>query len=243
MPIDTFSDRLRRRESVVGLWSSLPGVAAAALLASSHPDFVVTDLQHGAASEGDLPGLTAAIVACGVTPLVRVRSPSVADIGRALDLGAHGVFIPNVRGVAHVREVVSYCRYGPGGVRSYGRLVGGADNPLCILVLETAEAFRDLDAILQVEGVDGVYVGPKDLALSLGQSEPPGNNDVAGVVDGIVAGCVAAGMPVGVHASFGEETTRHRMAGASILTAAADTIVLASAIDAELAAARAGVGN
>src|SRR5690349_11500994 len=89
----TVSD-LRRRwaagRPVRGIWSRLPGVVTAELLARSGPDYVVFDLQHGALDEADLPGVTAAVVAAGAVPLVPTRSPHVADIGRPLDLGAHG---------------------------------------------------------------------------------------------------------------------------------------------------------
>lgn len=218
-------------------------MACAELLASTGADYLVTDLQHGAASEGDLPGLTGTVAALGVTPLVRVRHAGVAEIGRALDLGAHGVFIPNVRGLEHVREVVSYCRYGPEGVRSYGRLVGGSDEPACILVLETSQALTDLPAIVEVDGVDGIYVGPRDLALSLGRGGPGDSSYMNDVVAGIVTTCVDAGTPVGVHASFGEQASGYREMGATILTAAADTAVLAAALDAQLTAVRSTGGK
>src|SRR5919199_6447359 len=151
-----------------GLWSMLPGAVTGEVLARTGADFVVVDLQHGALAEADLPGVAAAITAAGSVPLVRTRSPFFADIGRPLDLGARGVIVPNVRDAAHAREVVAASRYAPVGGRSIGRLSGGADQPLVITMVETATALDDLDAMLTVEGLDGVYVGPGDLALSLG---------------------------------------------------------------------------
>src|SRR3954453_21529540 len=155
-----------------GLWSLLPGAVTAELLARTGPDYVVLDLQHGALTEADLPGVTATIAATGAVPLVRTRSAQFADIGRPLDLGAHGVFVPNVRGADHVREMVAACRYAPTGTRSAGRLSGGADAPLVMIVLETAEALDALDAVLAVDGLDGVYVGPMALTLSQGRTDP-----------------------------------------------------------------------
>src|SRR5215212_2306211 len=116
-----------------GLWSLRPGAVTAELLARTGPDYVVLDLQHGALTESDLPGVTANIAAAGAVPLVRTRSAQFADIGRPLDLGAHCVFVPNVRGVDHVLEVFSSVGYASTGTRSAGRLVGGADEPLVMI--------------------------------------------------------------------------------------------------------------
>jgi 4-hydroxy-2-oxoheptanedioate aldolase len=147
-----------------GLWSLLPGAVTGELLARTGADYVVVDLQHGAGTEADLPGIAAAITAAGSLPLVRTRSPSFADVGRPLDLGARGVIVPSVRDAGHAREVVAATRYAPAGTRSIGRLSGGADAPLVIVMVETATALDDLDAVLAVDGLDGVYVGPGDLA-------------------------------------------------------------------------------
>ena len=219
-----------------GVWSLLPGAVAAGLLAATGADYVVLDLQHGALAETDLPGVTAAVAAGGAVPLVRTRSAQFADVGRPLDLGAHGVLVPNVRGADHVREVVASCRYGPTGTRSIGRLSGGSATPLVMIVLETATALDELDAVLAVEGLDGVYVGPSDLALSLGRAgdERLMQETIASVVER----AVAAGMPVGVHTSSGAQAARYAEQGATILTAAVDTTVLADAVRAQLAAVR-----
>src|SRR3954462_3716976 len=150
-----------------GLWSLLPGATTGEVLARAGADFVVVDLQHGALAEAELPGVAAAITAAGSVPLVRTRSPSFADVGRPLDLGARGVIVPNVRDAEHAREVVVACRYAPAGGRSIGRLSGGADQPLVVVMVEAVTALEDLDAILTVPGLDGVYVGPGDLSLSL----------------------------------------------------------------------------
>ena len=83
-------------------------------------DYVVIDLQHGGATEHDLPGMTAAIRAAGVTPLARVRHAHQADLGRALDLGCHGVIVPNVDSAEQAAAVARACRYPPDGYRSAG---------------------------------------------------------------------------------------------------------------------------
>lgn len=225
-----------------GVWSLLPGAVTGELLARTGPDYVVLDLQHGALGEADLPGVTAAVAAAGAVPLVRTRSAQFADVGRPLDLGAHGVLVPNVRGADHVREVVAACRYAPAGTRSAGRLAGGADEPLVMIVLETAEALADLDAVLAVDGLDGVYVGPTDLGLSLGRAGPADRGHVQSVISSVIARAVAAGMSVGVHAPEGaEQAQRYAAQGATIVTAAVDTAVLAAGVQGHLDRVRGSV--
>ncbi len=221
-----------------GLWSLLPGVVTAEVLARTGADHVVVDLQHGAASETDLPGIAAAIRAMGSVPLVRTRSSSFADVGRPLDLGACGVIVPNIRDADHAREVVASARYAPDGARSIGRLSGGSDQPLVILMVETASALDDLDALLAVEGLDGIYVGPGDLSLSLGLNGVDRKDDLRAVLSSIVARSVAAKVPVGVHAYNGEDALAYAAAGATIVTVAVDTVSLGEAMAHHLDVAR-----
>ncbi|GAA5113101.1 aldolase/citrate lyase family protein [Alloalcanivorax gelatiniphagus] len=221
-----------------GLWSLLPGAVTAEVLARTGPDFVVVDLQHGAATEAELPGVAAAIRAAGALPLVRTRSPLFADVGRPLDLGACGVIVPNVRDAAHAREIVAATRYAPDGGRSIGRLSGGADQPLVIAMVETATALDDLDAILAVEGLDGIYVGPGDLSLSLGMTGADRAADLREVLSSIIARAVAAGLPVGVHAYNGEDAARYAAEGATIVTVAVDYVSLGEVMARHLQVAR-----
>jgi 4-hydroxy-2-oxoheptanedioate aldolase len=212
------------------------------VLARTGADFVVVDLQHGSATEADLPGLAAAITGAGSVPLVRTRSPLFADVGRALDLGACGVIVPNVRDADHAREVVAASRYAPAGGRSIGRLSGGSDQPLVLVMVETATALDDLDALLMVEGLDGVYVGPGDLALSMNLDGADGREDLRGVVSSIIARSGAAGVPVGVHAYNGKDAAGYAAEGATIVTVSVDAVSLGEAMAHDLEVARGQLG-
>ncbi len=235
---------LRRRWSdgqpCHGLWNTLPGALTGEVLARTGADFVVVDLQHGAVAEAELPGVAAAITAAGSVPLVRTRSPAFADVGRPLDLGARGVLVPNVRDADHAREVVAACRYAPAGGRSIGRLSGGADQPLVVVMVEAATALDDLDAVLAVEGLDGVYVGPGDLGLSLELTGEDRRPELRSVLSSVIARAVAAGMPVGVHAYSGEEAAGYAAEGATIVTVAVDTVSRGEAVAHHLGVARGG---
>jgi 4-hydroxy-2-oxoheptanedioate aldolase len=208
------------------------------VLARTGADFVVVDLQHGAMTEADLPGVTAAITAAGSVPLVRTRSPMFPDVGRPLDLGASGVIVPNVRDAAHAREVVAAGRYAPTGARSVGRLSGGVGQPLVVVMVEAATALDDLDAVLAVPGLDGVYVGPGDLSLSMGLDGPDRGGDLRGVLSSIIARASAAGVPVGVHAYNGEDAAGYAAEGATIVTVSVDAVSLGEVMARHLEAAR-----
>lgn len=237
---------LRRRwaegQPCHGVWSLLPGAVTGEVLARTGADFVVVDLQHGAVTEADLPGVAAAITAAGSVPLVRTRSPLFADIGRPLDLGACGVIVPNVRDADHAREIVAASRYAPAGGRSIGRLSGGVDQPLVVVMVETATALDDLDALLTVQGLDGVYVGPGDLSLSLDRAGADHREELRGVLSAIIARAGAAGVPVGVHAYNGEDAAEYAAEGATIVTACVDIASLGEVMAHHLDVARSRVG-
>jgi 4-hydroxy-2-oxoheptanedioate aldolase len=233
-----FRSRLVAREVLYGAWSVIPSLLSVRSLAAAGLDYVVIDLQHGGATEADLPALTSAIRLAGATPVARVRYASTADIGRALDLGCDGVIVPNVDAAAQAREVVSAVRYPPAGHRSAGGVLAGAD-PFCLVMAESAAAVADLEATLAVEGVDGIYVGPRDLSLSLGCALDPDDPVLDQALRRIWAACAAAGKPVGVHASEGATARRYREAGCTLITTTADGAAIARDTAAQLARARA----
>ena len=169
----TFRSRLVAREPVYGAWSVIPSALSVRPLAAAGLDYVVIDLQHGGATEADLPAMTSAIRLAGAAPVARVRHAHTADIGRALDLGCEGVIVPNVDSAAQARQVASAVRYPPAGHRSAGGVLAAAE-PFCLVMVESAAALTELEATLAVDGVDGLYVGPRDLSFSLGCAARPG---------------------------------------------------------------------
>ena len=236
MPI-AFRSRLVAREVLYGAWSVLSSPLSVRLLAAAGVDYVVLDLQHGEAAEADLPGLTGAVRLAGATPVARVRHAHTADIGRALDLGCAGVIVPNVDSAAQARQVAGAVRYPPVGYRSVGGVLAG-DEPFCLVMAESAAAVADLDATLAVDGVDGLYVGPGDLSLSLGCTSDPDDPVLAPVLQRIWAACAAAGKPVGVHAADGATARRYREAGSTLVTTAVDATAITRDTAAQLGLAR-----
>ncbi len=214
------------------------GPLSATALAAAGLDYVVIDLQHGGATEHDLPGMTAAIRLAGAAPVGRVRHAHPADIGRALDLGCAGVIVPNVESSAQAAAVAGACRYPPAGYRSAGGIMAHQQDPLCIVMVESVQAMADLPATLTLPGVDGIYVGPRDLSFALGCPLDPHDPVLRPAFEQIWADCAAAGKPVGVHATDGTMARLYRDNGCRLVTVAGDVVAIGRDAASGLAAAR-----
>ena len=233
-----FSERVRGGDVVFGGWLAAPGPATAGLVAGAGLDYVVIDLQHGTATEHDLPGLTTAIRLADAAPLGRVRHAHPADIGRALDLGCDGVIVPNVESTDQAAAVVGACRFPPEGYRSGGGVLAPSALPLCIVMVESRHAMDELPGTLALPGVDGIYVGPRDLSYSLGCPLDPNDPVLRPAFERIWADCAAAGKPVGVHASDGTTARLYRDNGCRLVTVVSDALAVSRASVAELAVAK-----
>jgi 4-hydroxy-2-oxoheptanedioate aldolase len=233
-----FCERVRSGETVFGGWVVSAGLFTASVLAAGGLDYVAIDLQHGGATEHDLPAMTTAIRLAGATPLGRVRHAHQADIGRALDLGCAGVIVPQVESAEQAAAVAGACRFPPEGYRSAGGALATGTRPLCIVMVESARAMEELPAMLRLSGVDGVYVGPRDLSFSLGCELDPADPVLRPALERIWAECAAAGKPAGVHAADGGTARLYRENGCRLVTVIADTLALSRATAAELATAR-----
>jgi 4-hydroxy-2-oxoheptanedioate aldolase len=157
-------------------------------------------------------------------------------VGRALDLGAAGVIVPLVESPEQAAHAVAACRYPPAGTRSYGpvRVAGDGGESLCVVMCETRAGVEALAAICAVPGLDAVYVGPRDLALSYGLE--PGE-ELDAVIAGIAETCAGHDVPAGIQARSGEDARRWTAAGFRFAAASSERDLLARAAARELAAA------
>jgi len=234
----------RRGATAYGVWSVLADAAVGELVAASAFDYVCVDLQHGLASPADLPGLLTGMRAAGRAPLVRPAWNEPAQLMRALDLGACGVVVPMVESADDARRAVAACRYPPAGARSWGPPWGDvradAGRPpaeqdadaLCLVMVETRSAVDALDEILAVPGLDGVYVGPNDLALSCGHGRA-GYRDSAAVdalLTDVVDRCRGAGLVVGLHCADPAMGVEWAGRGVGMVTVAQDGTLLRTAL-------------
>ncbi len=239
MQNQSFGARLRDgREALYGGWVTIADVIAVGAMAGAGLDYVAIDMQHGGATERDLPALTTAISKAGAVPVARVRHAHTADIGRALDLGCAGVIVPNVESAEQAAAVAGACRYPPAGYRSGGGVLAGQDEPFCVVMVESRAAMADLDATLALPGVDGIYVGPRDLSYSLGCVLDPADPVLRPALEQIWAACARAGKPVGVHSADGATARLYRENGCRLVNVISDVLAISRTAKSELAAAR-----
>ncbi len=170
----SLSEKLHAGSPAFSVWIAIGNTYSAEMLATAGYDCVLLDTQHGAVTWDILGNLIQVLDSNRVPSLVRVGWTDQMQIMRALDLGAAGVVVPMVSNVADATAAAQAMHYPPKGVRSFGKVrnyYGGevsANKPLCFVMIETAEGMANLDDIAAVDGVDGLFVGPVDLALSLG---------------------------------------------------------------------------
>lgn len=236
-----------------GLWMTVPGSIGAEIFAESGVDYVCVDQQHGIIDYDSMVPMFQAIRAEGTAPITRVLSNDPFLIMKALDAGAWGVIVPLVNSAEDAARAVAACRYPPRGIRSYGpvRAAGviGSRDPeelggevLCLVMVETREALEKVDEIAATPGLDGIYIGPSDLALSLGL--PPTlevrEDEHAEAVRRIREACHAGGIAAGIHSPDGGWARKHAEEGFDMVTIATDAALLRDAARRELAAARDG---
>ncbi len=183
--------------AVINGWCAIPSSFSAELMAHMGWDSLVIDAQHGLIDYQAMVTMLQAISTTAVTPMVRVPWNDPAAIMKALDAGAYGIICPMVNSRADCEAFVGACRYAPRGYRSSGPtravLYGGPDYTakandtiVALAMIETREALANLDAIVTTPELDGVYVGPSDLSVSLGLPHGLDRNE-----DNVRARCAA----------------------------------------------------
>ncbi|CEL01819.1 Putative 2-keto-3-deoxy-L-rhamnonate aldolase [Aspergillus calidoustus] len=172
---------LRANKKPIMTFLGLPSFRTAQVVAQTGIDAIIIDCEHGYISDDSMHSSTAAIAALGVSPLVRLRMTHSDLIKRALDAGAHGIVIPQINTAEEAKAVVSHAKFPPHGTRGQGSafpaLTHGIDLPtylktanetlITCLQIETKAGVENIDAICAVPGVDMIFIGPNDLALSV----------------------------------------------------------------------------
>ena len=234
-----------------GLWSVVPGSFGVEILARTGVDYVCVDQQHGLIGYDAMVPMLQAIEAGGAAPITRVLSGDPYGIMKSLDAGARGVIVPLVNDAADAERAVAACRYPPRGMRSYGptragSVLGSGDpevlqrEALCLVMVETREALERVEEIAATPGLDGIYVGPSDLALSLGLSPTLEvlEDEHAEAIERVREACANNGVAAGIHSPSGEWARRHAEAGFDVVTVATDASLLGGAALAQLTVLR-----
>ena len=220
-------------ENASGLWLTVLGPDELEVLPARGLGWLGVDLQHGRYAVTDLPGL---LRAAPVPVLARAASADAAHLAQVLDAGVAGVIVPGVTSVEGAAALVQAVRFPPEGVRSTGLtravLTGAPERPLLLPMVETAGALADVERIAALPGVDGLFVGPYDLSLSLAR---PGVTDgqVVAAIRRVREACSAAGLLAGAF-SGDRELDLLLPPGLDLLALDTDVTVLRTGLEALL---------
>ena len=243
------AEPVRRGESLIGCFVSNPQISSCEVLAAAGFDVLVADAEHFPLGPADVQTIIAGADLGGVPALVRLSDDSATSIQYAMDAGAAGVIVPRVHTAEQAAAAVAAALYPPKGIRGAGpgraSLYGlerdagmreALEQTLVAVQIESAMAVLQLDAILEVEHLDMVFVGPNDLSHSLGR---PPEDELRRLIDDMLVRAHAAGVRTGILAPTTELVERYRKAGVSLLITGADVAMLAAGARAVLEPLRA----
>jgi 4-hydroxy-2-oxoheptanedioate aldolase len=245
----------KRGETTFGVWAALPCAFAAEFMATPGISYVCVDQQHGVIDYSEMVSMSRGIESRGAVPITRVPANETWMISKALDAGLQGVVVPLVNSRAEAAAAVAACRYPPKGIRSYGPTRASlvmdvrdvetlGDSVVCFAMVETREALERIDEIASTPSLDGIYIGPADLALGLGlapdldKTEP----EHAAAVDRILKACQHNKIIAGIQCGTGAAGRKYADLGFQLVTITKDTSLLQAGVRRELEAALAGKG-
>ncbi|WP_354686601.1 4-hydroxy-2-oxoheptanedioate aldolase [Cupriavidus necator] len=238
-----FKSALAARQPQIGLWLSMAEPYLAEVSATAGFDWLLIDGEH---APNDLRSTMHALQVLGAyrsQPVVRAVSGDVQLIKQLLDIGAKNLLVPMVDTAEQARTLVSATRYPPQGIRGVGSAVARAslwsartdyldvaDDEVCLLVqAETVTALQNLEAICAVDGIDGVFIGPADLAASMGHRGRPGHPEVQAAIEGAMRTIIASGKAAGTLTSDPALARRYLELGCTFVATGVDVLVYANA--------------
>jgi 2-keto-3-deoxy-L-rhamnonate aldolase RhmA len=241
----TFKSRLAARERLIGCWSGFCSPLSAEMISLSGFDWMLLDMEH---SPNDLLSLQwqihAAAASGGIEPIVRPPVNDATQIKRVMDLGVRTLLIPMIETRAQAEAAIAATRYPPEGIRGvsagsrttlYGkcpeRLQSANDEACVLLQVETRLALENLEDIVTTKGLDGIFVGPSDLAASFGYIGNPSAEPVQNAMEQVVNLCRKFGLPCGTLAPAPEDAARYLSLGYDFVAVANDVTILRSALE------------
>ncbi|MCS7385235.1 MAG: HpcH/HpaI aldolase/citrate lyase family protein [archaeon GB-1867-005] len=231
---------LKKGLNAIGLWVTIDSPDVAELLSNVGFDWLVIDMEHSHLTISDVQNLVQVIDENNTTPIVRTAWNDPVLIKMVLDVGVHGVLVPWVNSREEAELAVKSVRYPPQGIRGYGprraamyglklkEYLKTADQEVMVIPqIETAKAVDNLEEILSVEGIDAIFIGPYDLAASLGYLGNPSHPVVQEKIKLILDKSRTAGVPAGIFTSP-EEAKRYIEMGFQLIAAGSDIGILAN---------------
>jgi len=245
IPINHFKQRLLAGQPQIGLWLGLANPYSAELCAHSGFDWLLIDGEH---APNDLARILVQLQALSPSPSAPIVRPPLGDtalIKQLLDIGAQTLLIPMVDSAEQAAALVRAMRYPPDGVRGVGYSIARAsrwdrvedyldtaDRQMCLLVqIETLAGLANLDAICEVQGVDGIFIGPEDLSAALGHRGQPGHPEVQAEIDAAIARIRRSGKAAGIWCDERARAHHYLHLGVQFIAVGADTAVLMDALD------------
>jgi len=246
MPVNRFKQRLGTGEVQFGMFCGLVDPVASEICAGAGFDWVMVDVEHAPNDLRTVLHQLQATEPYDTSVIVRPQVGQTDVIKKLLDIGAQTLLVPMVESGDQAAEIVAACRYPPAGVRGVGtslaraarwnridRYADRADAEICVVAqIESVEGVRNIESIAAVDGIDALFVGPSDLAASMGHIGKAGHPDVVAAVDESIRRIVAAGKPAGVFATTPESVQRGVDAGASVVAVGVDISMLVAATSA-----------
>lgn len=244
LPRNVFKQALQQNRRQVGLWVTFAHQPIAEVLADSGFDWLLFDMEHSPTDLHQVGQQLLAVRDRAVAPIVRVPILDMGWIKRVLDAGAPNIMVPNVRSAAEARDAVAFTRFAPEGLRGvagstragnytrYKDYMARANDEIGVVVqIESREALDELDAICRVPGVDAVFIGPSDLAASLGHRGQSNHPEVQAAIAQAFRTANAAGKAAGVLAADGK-ADHYFEAGATMVGVGTDLHLLIAGADA-----------
>jgi 4-hydroxy-2-oxoheptanedioate aldolase len=256
MRTNTLRTRWAEGRRTLNGWCSIPSSFAAEVMAHQGWESVTVDMQHGLVDYQAMVGMLQAISTTDAVPMVRVPWLEAGIIMKSLDAGSYGVICPMINTPEEAARLVGYCSYPPQGERSFGpiraTLYAGNDYPahanatvLKIAMVETEQALRNVQAICATPGLDGVYVGPSDLAASLGYTPKldPTEPAVVEAVKTILQAAKAKGLVAGIHTGEAAYAAKVHDWGFDFATIGSDSRLMAAKAQEQIGLARSGTAG
>lgn len=238
-PKNKFKVALKNMQHQRGLWCTIPDSGAAEMLAGCGFDWLLFDTEHSAMDPLTVLPMLQASAPYPVSPMVRPSSLNVAEIKKLLDLGAQNILVPFVQNAQEATLAVSSVTYPPEGIRGvsgstranrFGAVANyhkNARDEICLIVqVETQEALDEIEAIAAVPGIDGIFIGPADLAASLGYPGEPNHPQVNKVIIDAIKRIRACGIAPGILTLNQEFVSQVIEAGAVFVASDVDMAIL-----------------
>jgi 4-hydroxy-2-oxoheptanedioate aldolase len=253
---NAFLAAIREGRPQIGLWVSMANNYSAEVVASAGYDWLLVDMEHSPSDMSTVLGQLQAIAPHGSTAIVRPPWNDTVMVKRLLDVGAPGLLFPMVQSVDEAQAAVAACRYPPNGVRgvagsiranNFGRITdyyANADDQTAVIVqVETRSAVAQALEIGQVDGVDGVFFGPADIAADMGLLGKHMSDDVWNLILSAARKLMNAGIPVGTLVTDPDFAQKLLAEGFTFVACGTDTNLLAKGADALLVQMRAATGK